>query len=211
MDNHGAGQQSGGGPRRRRRLVLSLVLTLTVSPVALSLLLTLHRVYAYGPSLANGGFENGTSGWHNSPGSTFLTVTSPVWSGNWAASLTRSDAAGEIDIHQDVQIFAGASYTLTGWIYEDEEAISRVCLRIEWRDSGWPPQEDCLSGDAGYYRAITVAAVIAPPDASLAKIMAVAELRDADPPTPAYFDDVCLTSNMMPVGYVPLVLSDYGH
>jgi hypothetical protein len=208
MDDHEGGQQSGGGPRRSRRLVLSLVLALGVTPVALSLFLTLHSVYAYGPFLANGGFEAGTSGWHNSYGSTFVTVTSPVWSGNWAASLTRSDTAGEIDIHQDVQIIAGASYTLTGWIYEDEEAISRVCLRIEWRDSGWPPQEDCLSGDAGYYRPITIAAVTAPQDASTARIMAVAELRDAGPPNPAYFDEILFSSNMMPVGYVPLVLKD---
>jgi hypothetical protein len=210
MDDHEGGQQSGSGPRRSRRLVLSLALALAVAPVALSLFLTLQRVYAYGPFLANGGFEDGTVGWHNSYGSTFVTVTSPVWSGNWAASLTRSDTAGEIDIHQDVRVFAGSSYTLTGWIYENEAAISRVCLRIEWHDSQWPPQEDCLSGDVGYYRPITIAAVTAPPDTSTARIMVVAVLLDAAPPNPAYFDEILFTSNMMPVGYVPLVQKDCG-
>jgi hypothetical protein len=209
MDDHEGGQQSGGGQRPGRRLALSLALVLGVAPVALSLLLTLKTAYGYGGLLGNGGFEDGTSGWHNSYASTFVTVTSPVWSGNWAASLTRSDTAGEIDIHQDVRVFAGSSYTLTGWIYEDEPAISRVCLRIEWHDSQWPPQEDCLSGDVGYYRPITIAAVTAPPDASTARIMVVAELLDADPPNPAYFDEISLTSNMMPVAYVPLLLRDY--
>ncbi len=210
MDDHEGGQQGGGGQRPGRRLVLSLVLVLGVAPVALSLLLTLKTAYGYGGLLGNGGFEDGTSGWHNSYASTFVTVTAPVWSGNWAASLTRYDTAGEIDIHQDVRVFAGASYTLTGWIYENEEAISRVCLRIEWHDSGWPPVEDCLSGNANYYRPITVALVTAPPDASTARIMAVAELRDAAPSNPAYFDDLCLTSNMMPRGHFPLTLKNYG-
>ena len=210
MDDHEAGQQRGGDQRPSRRLVLILALVLGLAPVALSLFLALETVHGYGSLLANGGFEDGPSCWNRSYGSTFVTVTQPVSSGNWAASLTRSDTAGGIDIHQDVYVIAGATYTLTGWIYKDEPEFSRVCLRIEWRDSGWPPSEDCISGDAGYYRPITVALAKAPPDASRARIMAVAELLDAGPPNPVYFDEIHLTSNMMPSGYIPLLLKNYG-
>ena len=83
-----------------------------------------------------------------------------------------------------------------------------MCLRIEWRDSGWPHSEDCISGDAGYYRPITVALAKAPPDVSRARIMAIAELLDADPPHPVYFDEIRLTSNMMPRGFLPLLLKN---
>jgi len=40
--------------------------------------------------------------------------------------------------------------------------------------------------------------------------MAIAELLDADPPHPVYFDEIRLTSNMMPSGYFPLLLKNYG-
>jgi hypothetical protein len=210
MDDHDAGQQRGAGGRPGRCHVMTLVLVLGLAPVALSFLLTLETAHGSGSLLANGGFEDGTSGWANSYGSTFVTVTYPVSSGNWAASLTRSDTAGLIDIHQDVFVVAGAAYTLTGLIYKDEPGFGSVCLRIEWRDSEWPPSDDCISGDAGYYRPITVAVSSAPPDVSTARIMATAELLDAGPPHPVYFDDIRLTSSMMPRGYIPLVLKNYG-
>ena len=42
------------------------------------------------------------------------------------------------------------------------------------------------------------------------RIMAIAELLDADPPHPVCFDEIRLTSNMMPSGYFPLLLKNYG-
>ena len=124
--------------------------------------------------------------------------------------MTQSDTAGEIEIHQDVFVIPGATYTLTGWIYKDEPEFASVCLRIEWRDSVWPNSPECIWDDADYYRPLTVAAVTAPPDASQARIAAVAELRHADPPRPVYFDEIRLTSNMMARSFIPLMLKNYG-
>jgi len=39
---------------------------------------------------------------------------------------------------------------------------------------------------------------------------AVADIRTASPPSPVYFNEICLTSNTMPSGYLPLLLKNYG-
>jgi hypothetical protein len=40
--------------------------------------------------------------------------------------------------------------------------------------------------------------------------MAIAQLLEAGPPHPVYCDETRLTSNMMPSGYFPLLLKNYG-
>jgi hypothetical protein len=212
MDDHGAGQQCGGGGRSRRCRCLTLAVVLGLAPVALSLFLTLECAFGWDQNLLqNGGFEQGTSGWGVSPGATFITVTEPVSSGNWAAALNRSDTTGWIWIYQDVQVMTGATYTLTGLIHKDEADFKRACLRIEWVGSGSPDLEQCIYDDNNSYRRITVGPTAAPADASGARIKALADIRTSPPTNPIYFDELRLTSNMMPIGFIPLCLKNYPH
>jgi len=207
MDDHGAGQQSGGGGRSKRCLVLTLAVVLGLAPVALSFFLTLETALGYDNLLRNGGFEEGTSGWTASYRATFITVTEPVSSGNWAAAL--SDTTGEIYIQQEVDIVPGATYTLTGRIYKDEPGFMDGCLRIRWVGSDSPDLKDCLSDDRDFYRPITLGPADAPLDARSAKIEGVAVIRTSPLTNPIYFDELSLTSSMMPNGFFPLSLKNY--
>lgn len=209
MDDHGAGQQSGGGGRSKRCLVLTLAVVFGLAPVAVSFFLTLETALGYDNLLGNGGFEEGTSGWTASYGATFITVTEPVSSGNWAAALKRSDTTGWIWIYQDVVVVPGATYTLTGWIYNNEPRFDEACLRIEWVGSGSPDVQKCLFGNNAFYRAITVGPVAAPSDATRTIIKARANILTSPPTNPIYFDELRLTSNMMPIGFIPLCLKNY--
>jgi hypothetical protein len=210
MDDHGAGQQSGGGGRSKRCLVLTLAVVFGLAPVAVSFFLTLETALGWDQNLLqNGGFEQGTSGWTASYGATFITVTEPVSSGNWAASLDRRDTTGWIWIYQDVVVVPGATYTLTGWIYKNELGFHRACLRMEWLESGSPPLQECLSDDIYFYQPITVGPISAPSDATRARIKALAEIRTPAHTNPIYFDELRLTSNMMPIGFFPLSLKNY--
>jgi hypothetical protein len=194
----------------KKPLVLALALASSLSLLMLSLVSASNTALGQGNLLANGDFEAGTSGWNVPYAATAVTVTTPVQSGNWAAALNRSDAGFEISIYQDVMVIPGATYTLTGWIYKDEDAFKRACLRIDWRDPQWPPLDsDWVTDDHGYYRPITVGPVTPPPDASKARISAVAEIRTSPPTSPIFFDDLRLTSNMMPNGFFPLSLKNY--
>ncbi len=209
MNGRERARQSNGGQAHQRCRILALLILSGLVPVAVALLLALNTAHAQSNLLGNGGFEEGTAGWSQSFGSTFVTVTTPVSSGNWAASLTKSGTTGGVWIYQDVDVFAGATYTLTGWVYKNESAFSRVCLRIEWHDSDWPDLADCLSEDNDFYRPITVVSALSPPDTSKARIKIIAAIRTADAPSPVYFDEVGLTSSMQPVGYFPLLLKNY--
>jgi len=171
-----------------------------------------HPILPSGPGnlLVNGDFEEGTSRWSESYAATFLTVTAPVSSGGWAASLHKSGVAGEIlYIRQDVQVIPGATYTLTGWIYKDEFAFEYALLRLDWRDSdGADLISPLITDDNPFYRHVTVGPVAAPPDASIARISAVAKIHDPSPANPVYFDNLSLTSNMIPRNRLPLLLKN---
>jgi hypothetical protein len=187
---------------------LALALVSSLSLVMLSLSSASYA--ALGPSdlLTNGDFEAGTSSWSASYAATFYTVTSPVQSGSSAAALNRSETTGEIRIYQDVSVVPGATYTLTGQIYKDESFFEYALLRIEWWNSQWPDlNSNKIFDDNPFYRAVTVGPTIAPPDASTARISAVAKIRTAGPENPMYFDDLSLTSNLVPRSCLPLVLN----
>jgi len=211
MDDHGAGQQSGGGGRSKRCRFLTLAVVLGLAPVALSFLLNLDTALGYDRDLLqNGGFEQGTSGWGVSYGATFITVTEPVSSGNWAAALNRTDIPAQIYFHQYVPVIAGATYTLTGWIYKDEPAFTYALLRIEWWPLGQPTVDSGqIRDDNDFYRPVTVGPATAPPGAYKARIVGLADIRTSPPPNPVYFDDLSFTSNMMPNGFFPLSLKNY--
>jgi hypothetical protein len=193
----------------KKPVLLAVVLGFLLCLLMLSLATASSRILGAGDLLSNGDFEAGTSGWNVSYAATMVTVTTPVHSGNWAAGLNRSDTTGEIRIYQDVSVWPGATYTLTGWVYKDEPRFQHALLRIEWRNSQSPDEESArITDDNDYYRPITVGPVIAPVGVSDARISAVAEIRTSAPENPIYFDDLSLTSSMMPHGFVPLALND---
>jgi hypothetical protein len=207
MDGRGRSHHSEGDQCSRKSRFLTIAIASALATLLLSLLL--NTALGQENLLSNGGFENGTSSWNTSYGATFVTVTEPVSSGLWAASLYRGGTTGEIWIYQDVPVEPSATYTLTGWALKNESLFLRVCLRIEWPGSEAPPSEDCFSGDNDYYRAITVGPTLPPSDASVARIKAVADIFGANPPSPVYFDELRFTSSMEPSGYFPLLLKNY--
>lgn len=215
MDRHEQDQQSEGGHGAGKPHLLALCLLSLTALLALSVLLASYSALGSTNLLSNPGFENGTSHWYPSYGITFTTSTLHVHSGQWAASLIKTDTGGEIRIFQDVSVVAGAAYTLTGWIYDDDAKYDQVCLRIRWRASDWlGAVQDCLEGEYDFYRPITLSSVIAPPDAVTARIMAVADISTVSPQEPVYFDDLSFTSNIPPTPtpmafYLPLVVKSY--
>jgi len=202
------------GHAARRALLLGLTLLFPLALLLLSLLLASQSALGSGGLLTNGGFEDGTTDWNQSPNVTFA-ITDFARSGNWAASLNRTDGVpGEIWIYQDVDLDAGTTYTLTGWAYNYEPSFNQVCLRINWLDSSSPDVQSCLDGLAADYRPITVGPTLAPPDTVTARIMARANVANSKPANPVCFDDLSFTSNIPPTPtpipyYVPLVLKDY--
>jgi hypothetical protein len=207
MDGRGRSRHTDGGQRSRKYRFL----TITIASALATLLLSLFLNTAMGQDniLSNGGFENGTSSWNTSYGATFVTVTEPVSSGLWAASLYRGGTTGEIWIYQDVAVEPSATYTLTGWALKNESLFDRVCLRIEWPGSAAPPSDDCLYSDSDYYRPMTVGPTLPPSDASVARIKAVAKIFGVNPPGPVYFDELSFTSSLERSGYLPLLLKNY--
>jgi hypothetical protein len=83
------------------------------------------------------------------------------------------------------------------------------CLRIRWVGSDSPDLKDCLSDDRDFYRPITLGPADAPLDATSAKIEGVAVIRTSPLTNPIYFDELRLTSTMMPNGFFPLSLKNY--
>jgi hypothetical protein len=216
MKGHEQGQQTKEGHAASKPLLLGFSLLFPLVLLIFSLILASQGALGSTNLLTNGGFEDGTTGWTKFLADViFVTVTDPVHSGEWAASLNRKHVPGEIWIYQNVDVVAGTTYTLTGWAYNNEPSFLQVCLRIKWLNSQYPDVESsCLDGLAAYYRPITVSSATAPPDATTARIMAVAEIADPNPPNPVYFDALSLTSNIPPTPtpipcYVPLLLKDY--
>jgi hypothetical protein len=174
----------------------------------LSFFLNLKTALCYDNLLGNGGFEQGTSVWTAQYGTTFITVTDPVSSGNWAAAITGT--TGSVWIYQDVDIIPGATYTLTGWVLKDDDAYRYALLRIEW----WPTgsgivESGQLTDDNDFYRPITAGPAVAPPNTSRARIKLIADIRTPTPSHSIYFDELSLTSTMMPQMFIPLSLKSY--
>jgi hypothetical protein len=190
------------------RLAASIVAS-SVASIVFSLILSFATALGQTDRLINGGFEAGTSGWTASSDTSFVTVTTPVSSGNWAASLSDLDTDYDIYIYQQVPVFPGATYTLTGWAYNNEPDFYRVCLRVHWPPPVEDDREECLDGEADFYQPLTVGPLVAPANVDVATIIALAEIRLPDPPSPIYFDEISLTCSLTPRLYVPLVSKNY--
>jgi len=210
MDVHEAELLHDRGDRRSRRGYLAaLIVVSSVASIVFFLLLASASALGQTDHLSNGGFEEGTSAWTASSDTSFVTVTTPVSSGNWAASLSDLGSHYDIRIYQEVPVFPGATYTLTGWAYNDEPGFYRLCLRVEWLPPMPGDSEGCLKGEADVYRPLTVGPLVAPSDATGARISAVAEIRVPNPPNPVYFDAISLTCSLTPRLYLPLLSKNH--
>lgn len=172
--------------------------------------------------LQNPGFEEGTEDWHVDHETTqFNTVTEPVHSGQWAASLNRADGfGGEIYISQDIEgIVGGMSYALSGWATCNSN-FRWVKLRIDWRNAsgsvGRWVDSDPLTGDEEEYQLLTIPkegegeGVRAPADATIARIECMACIQNPNPETPIFFDDLSFTfQGLNSKVYLPLVVKNY--
>ncbi|MCJ7668558.1 MAG: hypothetical protein MUP04_09845 [Anaerolineae bacterium] len=165
--------------------------------------------------LQNPGFEEGTEGWlADSPTTTeFITVTQPVHSGDWAASLNRTDGVpGQIYIYQDVQgIIGGMAYTLGGYAYKNDQNFGWVKLRLDWRDSSGSlltVDSPLLTEDQPAYQVLSTGSVLAPANATVARVEGVAYIVSSNPQTPVFFDDLSFTFQGSQV-YLPLVVKNY--
>jgi len=171
--------------------------------------------------LQNPGFEEGTTGWSFRPQDATFTVTNTqVYSGSWAASLNRTGGfGGEINIYQDVPVVGGGYYTLSGWAYKDSPKFQSVYMRIEWRDASggiYNVDSHILTDDEDAYHPLCIPreyngdGVQAPDKAVKARIKCVADIQEADPETPIFFDELSFTfqgSNWRV--YLPLVVKNY--
>jgi len=216
MNGHERDQQSEDDHNTRRPRLLALCLLIPLALLTLSVLLASQSALGSTNLLSNGGFESGTRGWQSfPPAATFITVTEPVTSGTWAASLNKGGTIGEICIFQDVEVQAEATYTLTGWVYMDDANFAQACLRISWRGTEeLDSVQTCLYGRNDFYRPITLESVIPPSDTVTARIMAVGDISEPNPSNPVYFDDLSFTSNIPPTPtpiafYVPLVVKNH--
>jgi hypothetical protein len=199
----------------RRPLLAGLSLLAPLFLLALSYLLAAQSTLGSEELLSNEGFENGTLGWQRFPlDITFVTVTVPVHTGEWAGSLDRDIDSSEIYVYQNVSVAPSQVCTLTGSAYSYQSRFAQVCLRIDWRFSSWPDEEYCLDGDHEAYRPITLALRTAPSDTTSARIMALAKTGTAGPGNAVYFDDLSFTCSSgptatMPISiYIPLVLKE---
>jgi len=206
---------------KSRTLVAFLIVW--VSSLLLAALLSPSPGRASGGSnlLQNPGFEESTDGWLPDSATTteFITVTEPVRSGEWAASLKKKVGAGFIYIYQDVAVVGGFRYRLSGWVYnyKDIPIEDWAVLRIEWRDSSGeiaPPvdSEKVYDDEPGYHeRHIPYNGsdgVQAPAGATIARIKCMAWVHDSTPPPPVFFDDLSFTFQGWKV-YLPLVVKNY--
>jgi hypothetical protein len=182
-----------------------LIVASSMASIVFLLFLSLANALGQKDYLVNGGFEEGTAGWTASSVTSFVAVTTPVSSGTWAACLGDLNAESEIRIHQEVPVFPGATYTLTGWAYNDEPTFYRVCLRLEWLPSIWTKREACLVDESDFYRPLTIGPLVAPSSATGVRISALAEMIDPDPTDPVYFDEISLTCSLTPRQYLPLL------
>jgi hypothetical protein len=183
----------------------ALIVASSVASIVFSLILSFATALGQTDHPINGGFEAGTSGWTASSNTSFFTVTTPVSSGNWAASLSDLGTDYNILIYQEMPVFPGATYTLTGWAYNNQPGFCRVCLRVHWTPPVEHDREGCLDGEASVYQPLVVGPLVAPSNVDVATIIAVAEIRLPDPPSPVYFDEISLTCSLTPRLYVPLV------
>lgn len=208
---------------RRRTLLAFLIVWVCFLLLAALFSPTSGRASGGSNLLRNPGFEEGTEGWLSSPSAATFVVTNTskyVHNGTWAASLNRTDGVmSPIYISQDVEVVGDGLYTLSGWAYKNDSGFSYVKLQIEWRDASaeiYNVDSHILTDDEDAYHRLCIPrecngdGVQAPDEAVKARIKCVADIREPNPETPVFFDDLSFTfQGLSSKVYLPLVVRNY--
>jgi cytidylate kinase len=84
--------------------------------------------------LVNGGFETGdTQGW--SVAGNELQISTVAHSGGYAGQLTSDGLEQNVKIYQSVLVQASRKYQFSGWILQNDPAVTQVMLQINWFDA----------------------------------------------------------------------------
>ena len=151
--------------------------------------------------LQNPGFENISNSlptsWEMYPGTaTMSAVSTPVKSGEYALSINKTnDATGTIYAYQDVDIDGGRTYKLSGYVQKNDANFAWVVLRINWRRDGESIESvdsPRLEENTNEYKIATLDSALAPDEATIARVEAVANINIPNPVTPVFFDELIL-------------------
>jgi len=138
--------------------------------------------------LANGGFEQGSSGWSLTAGQ-LEPVTSPVHGGALAGRFTGSGQPTTQYAYQLVGVQPGQSYEFSGWAAL-EAGTNRFFLRVSWFDANGflllSEDSPWLSQPGGDFQPLTTNERVSPSAARLVRISVVVQ---ADSPFTVHLDD----------------------
>jgi hypothetical protein len=141
--------------------------------------------------LANGGFEQGASGWSTTAGA-LDAVGSPVRTGALAGRFSGSGQPTTQLAYQFVDVQPAQSYELSGWVAAYGDAVTGAFLRISWFDGGGQPvlQDDSLGlplRDGNFYL-LTTGARVSPAAARSART-SLYILSNPNTPFDVHLDD----------------------
>lgn len=151
--------------------------------------------------LANGGFEDGDTGWTVIGGSIAIieTANSPalVAAGARAGKLTIDADQNSLRAAQAVPVQPGGSYVLSGQALIDDPNVSSALLQLSWFSPA-AGQEHAdtahLTGVTGSYQQLSTPVVVIPCDAMNAQVAIVVQRSPLAATAQAYFDDLRLKS-----------------
>ncbi len=148
------------------RIALSVVLAIATLGVFDS------RDVAGEDSLANGGFEAGTSSWIASHRQ-LEAMGAPLHAGDFAGRLM-SHALPEHEVYQWAPVSPAQAYRFGGWLRSDDPNVRLIYLRITWFDDGGnligPTDSTHLTGEDPAYRALETGSTVSPVGAASARL-----------------------------------------
>ena len=149
-----------------------------------------------GNLIANGGFEDGSSGWSVLSGS-LLSVDDPVFEGSYAARVAVEGGANVLAM-QPVALVPGGRYQLSGRVLIDAGDVQSLVLRSSWQDgSGVNTVRESapIAATGGAYQEVSMAPSDVPCDAANARVWIVLQAAPAATDAHAYVDGLRLTGS----------------
>jgi hypothetical protein len=149
--------------------------------------------------LANGDFEEGTTGWTTNAGQ-LDAVSAPLHGGSQAARFSGSGQPTIQFAYQLIDVQPASNYELSGWVAAPISGVSRAFLRVSWfdargslvlsADSPWLAQPD------GTFQLLATGAMVSPVAARQAR---TSLLIQAESPFTIHLDDFAFSGP----SYVP--------
>ncbi|MCG2686360.1 hypothetical protein L6258_03260, partial [Candidatus Parcubacteria bacterium] len=149
--------------------------------------------------LKNPSFESTSSGipadWIPEHSTTlFQATTSATQEGTFSAILSKISSERWTYVYQDVAATPLISYRLSGWVWWDDEKISKTSLRIDWLDEagkriGSKAKEVVAKLKQSAFQLLTLDE-IAPEETAVARVEFFVNLSATNPVSPALFDSL---------------------